>query len=176
MHTLFSKIDVAESRVASTPVVARGCDDFDFLHGAWRVHHRRLRTRLVGDTDWEAFGGASACRPLIGGIGNVDDNVIELPAGTYRAATFRLFDPASGLWSIWWADGRAPRLDPPLQGRFENGVGTFFGDDVLDGRPIRVRFIWSRIAASDAQWEQAFSPDAGRSWETNWVMAFSRAA
>ncbi|MBL8698112.1 MAG: DUF1579 domain-containing protein [Alphaproteobacteria bacterium] len=171
---MFSKTPVVEDRVAPAPAGARGRDDFDFLHGIWRVRHRRLRTRLAGDKRWEEFGGACECRPLIGGIGNVDDNVIELPAGTYRAATFRLFDPEAGEWSIRWADGRAPRLDPPLHGRFEDGVGTFHGDDVLDGRPIRVRFIWSCIAAAAAQWEQAFSPDAGRSWETNWVMNFSR--
>ncbi len=26
-----------------------------------------------------------SCRPIIGGLGNVDDNLIELPDGPYRA-------------------------------------------------------------------------------------------
>lgn len=155
--------------------VADGSDAFDFLHGSWNVRHRRLRERLVGDTRWDAFEGTSACRPVIGGLGNVDDNLIGLPAGAYRAVTLRLFDRATGLWSIWWADGRTMRLDPPLQGRFTDGVGLFHGDDVLDGRPIRVRFVWSRTGADVARWEQAFSADAGRSWETNWIMDFVRA-
>jgi hypothetical protein len=55
-------------------------------------------------------------------------------------------------------------------------VGTFVADDTLDGRPIRVRFVWSRITARSAQWEQAFSADGGASWEINWVMQFERAA
>ncbi len=62
-----------------------------------------------------------------------------------------------------------------MHGRFEDGVGTFLGDDELHGRPIRVRFLWSGISAQAARWEQAFSGDGGATWETNWVMDFRRA-
>lgn len=65
-------------------------------------------------------------------------------------------------------------LDAPLQGKFENGVGTFFGEDTFEGKPIRLRFIWSEITATHARWEQAFSPDGGATWEVNWVMHFDR--
>ena len=58
--------------------------------------------------------------------------------------------------------------------RFDNGVGTFFADDNLEGRPIRVRFLWSDITPSSARWQQAFSEDGGATWETNWVMDFER--
>ena len=138
--------------------------------------HRRLCERLVGNTVWEQFAGTADSRAIMGGLGNVDDNMLELPAGTYRAATLRVFDPATRLWSIWWIDGRRPALDPPVHGRFEEGVGTFLGDDLLDGRPIGVRFVWSAITARSARWEQAFSADGGASWEDNWVMAFERQA
>jgi hypothetical protein len=88
----------------------------------------------------------------------------------------RAFDPSTGTWSIWWLDARHPhRLDPPLVGTFAEGVGTFHANDVLNGRPIRVRFIWSDIAENSARWQQAFSEDAGRTWETNWLMDFRRA-
>jgi hypothetical protein len=45
--------------------------DFDFQIGSWRVTHRRLRERLVGSTDWEAFTGTSTMRPVLGGSGNI---------------------------------------------------------------------------------------------------------
>jgi hypothetical protein len=61
--------------------------DFDFFHGRWSVQHRRLKDRLANCTEWETFGGSSNVQPLLGGAGNVDDNVIELPSGAYRAAT-----------------------------------------------------------------------------------------
>ena len=40
---------------------------------------------------------------------------------------------------------------------------------------ILVRFQWSSLDPDRARWEQAFSADAGRSWETNWIMEFRRA-
>ncbi len=33
---------------------------------------------------------------------------------------------------------------------------------------------WSDITPTLARWEQAFSPDGGKSWETNWIMEFTR--
>ncbi|MCA9712436.1 MAG: hypothetical protein KDK70_41790 [Myxococcales bacterium] len=150
--------------------------DFDFLHGAWRVRHRRLRERLVGCEEWEEFDGTSTCWPTLEGHGNVDDNRIDLPQGAYSALTMRSFDAADEVWSIWWLDARAPRhLDPPLVGSFVDGVGTFRCDDTWDGRPIVVRFLWS-TGPEAPRWEQAFSADGGQSWETNWVMDFERVA
>lgn len=150
--------------------------DFDFFFGRWRVTHRRLDRRLVGSSTWIEFGGTCEVRPLLGGHANVDDNVLDLPGGSYRAATLRAHDAATGRWSIWWLDGRAPhQLDVPVVGGFVDGVGTFDADDQLDGRPIRVRFRWSTREPHRPTWEQAFSPDAGATWETNWQMQFTRA-
>ena len=165
--------------IAAPPSAAEagsGVHDFDFVAGTWRVHHRRLKERLAGNDEWQEFAGTSIARLILDGAGNVDDNVIELPAGTYRAATLRSFDPDTGQWSIWWLDGRFPRgpLDPPMVGRFEYGVGTFLANDTFNGKPIVVRFIWSEITATSARWEQAFSPDGGVTWEVNWIMEFTR--
>ena len=152
-----------------------GAEGFDFFIGDWTVRHQRLKRRLVGDSDWVVFGGRSTMRKILGGLGNLDENVIDLPGGAYEAITLRLFDPVDALWSIWWVDGRRPGLEPPVRGRFENGVGTFQGDDVHEGRPVLARFIWSDITAVSAHWEQALSTDGGASWETNWLMDFQRA-
>jgi hypothetical protein len=153
--------------------------DFDFLFGRWRVTHRRLCRRLAGCTEWDHFGGTSEARALLGGRGNVDDNVIELPAelgGRYRAATLRTFDATAGTWSIWWLDGRWPgRIDVPMVGRFDTtGDGLFLADDRFEGRAIRVRFLWLHTRTASPRWEQAFSLDQGASWETNWEMVFTK--
>jgi hypothetical protein len=149
--------------------------DFDFLFGVWDVAHRRLKTRLAGRDDWQDFAGACECRPILNGLGNIDDNLLHLPAGAYRAATLRAFNLETGLWSIWWLDGRFPdRLDVPVVGKFDGATGTFYADDHHEGRAIRVRFTWTRAPAQRPRWEQTFSADAGLSWETNWVMAFSQ--
>ncbi len=149
--------------------------DFDFFVGDWDVHHQRLKERLTGCTAWEHFPGRTSVQQLLGGCGNVDDNLLELPGGTYRAATLRSFDPTTQTWSIWWLDARHPgSLDVPVVGRFENGIGTFLANDTLDGNPIMVRFRWSIPTPDAPRWEQAFSPDGGNTWETNWIMEFTR--
>lgn len=155
-----------------------GLHDFDFLVGDWRVHHRRLKERLAGSHEWVEFEGTCSMRPLMGGYSNVDDNVMNMPGGAYRGVGLRAYDPKTGQWAIWWLDSRMPfnPLDPPVKGRFENGVGTFYADDTLRGKPIRMRFIWSHITKTSAHWEQAFSPDGGKTWETNWLMEFERAS
>jgi hypothetical protein len=151
--------------------------DFDFLPGTWAVHHRRLRHRLAGSDEWDEFTGTSVAQALLDGAGNLDDNVLELPGGTYRAISLRAYDPGTDRWSIWWLDGRNPgQLDPPVVGGFADGVGTFVGQDTFDGRPIVVRLRWSDITDRTARWEQAFSPDDGATWEVNWVMEFTRTA
>ena len=151
--------------------------DFDFLAGHWRVQHRRLRERLAGNDEWQVFDGSCAAQLILGGQGIVDDNVLNLPAGSYRAASLRCFDPQSQRWAIWWLDARNPHsLDVPVVGGFEGGIGSFYADDTFNGRPIRVRFRWTDTDTASPQWEQAFSPDAGQTWEVNWTMSFVRAA
>ena len=150
--------------------------DFDFLAGDWNVAHSRLNGRLAGSSDWQAFSGACSMRKLMGGRGNVDENVLHLPGGTYHAVTLRAFDPETRPWAIGGLDGRAPHtLDVPVVGRFENGVGEFLADDTLNGQPIRVRFRWSDTQTDAPRWEQAFSADDGQTWEVNWRMQFTRA-
>jgi hypothetical protein len=152
--------------------------DFDFLMGKWRVHHRRLKERLAGSDEWQEFEGTSEVWPVLDGAGNIDDNVLELPAGTYRAISVRSFDPESQTWSIWWLDGRTPRgpLDPPVVGGFSDGVGTFLAEDTFKDQPITVRYLWSDITDQTCRWEQAFSTDGGKTWEINWEMEFTRIA
>lgn len=158
-----------------TPTTQSSAGDFDFFIGRWRVAHRRLNLRLVGCNEWIEFTGTSVAQKILGGIGNLDDNTLDLPGGAYRAVTLRSFNDETGQWSIWWLDGRHPgTLDAPVVGHFEKGVGTFYADDTLDERPIRVRFLWTMPEPDRPRWEQAFSVDAGATWETNWIMNFAR--
>ena len=147
---------------------------FAFQTGRWRVRHRKLKQRLAGSTDWIAFDGTCSAWELLDGAANVEDQVLNDPAGPYRAAAFRRLDPATGLWSIWWFDTRVSAIDPPVVGRFVDGLGTFLADDKLDGRPIKVRFLWSDVATNAPRWQQAFSADGGARWEINWTMQFER--
>ncbi len=150
--------------------------DFDFEFGRWTVSHNRLKKRLVGSTDWEEFSGTSETRPILGGLGNLEDNEVAFPSGSYRAIALRSYDVRAQRWAIWWLDGRHPHhLDVPVIGHFADGVGQFFADDVIDNQPIKVRFLWLDTTTDCPRWEQAFSSDGGATWETNWTMRFERA-
>jgi hypothetical protein len=153
---------------------ATGVNDFDFLTGSWRVHHRRLKERLAGNHDWIEFEGTCVMQKILGSAGNMDENLLDFPGGAYRAVTLRTYDATKKQWTIWWIDGRNPsHLDPPVAGGFKDGVGTFYADDAFKGNPIRVRFLWTNLTTKP-HWEQAFSDDGGKSWETNWIMEFVR--
>jgi hypothetical protein len=164
------------SRVSVHDPQSSGVHDFDFFIGHWRVHHRRLKERLANNHEWLQFDGTTVTQTLLGGSANIDDNVLDLPGDSYRAVTLRSYNSKTGQWSIWWLDGRSPMgpLDPPVRGGFKDGVGVFYADDTFNHKPIRVRFIWSKISRESCHWEQAFSADNGKSWETNWEMEFTR--
>ena len=151
-----------------------GRNDFDFLIGTWKVHHRRLRERLKGSTEWEEFGGETADRKILNGLGNMDENILHRETGSIHAISLRLFDPKSKEWSIYWSTNLTGTLDVPMIGGFQNGRGEFYSQEVFEGRHIYNRFIWSKITENSAQWEQAFSDDGVKSWETNWIMEFER--
>jgi hypothetical protein len=89
--------------------------------------------------------------------------------------SFRFFEPRTGQWSIYWADVRRPGpLEPPVVGGFVGDTGIFEGPDTFAGRPIVVRYTWSRVTTPSPRWAQAFSPDGGETWETNWIADFTR--
>jgi hypothetical protein len=155
-----------------------GAADFDFLHGRWRVHNRKLRDVLPdAEPDWFEFPSIAEARPILGGLGNTDTYDIEdLPGrGRFHGFTVRLYDEKADVWRIWWASSIGQgQLDPPLVGRFDDGVGHFEGDDAIGDRPIKVRFTWTSPDHDHARWEQCFSYDGGETYATNWIMEFTR--
>jgi hypothetical protein len=159
----------------STTVQAQStAQDFDFWMGMWKASNRRLKRRLAGSDDWEEFEATCIARPLFDGHGNEDEFHTDYGGG-FVGMSFRFFDSETKQWSIYWADSRRLGvLDPPVIGAFDGDVGIFEGEDVWNGRPILVRFTWSRVNTPSPRWEQAFSDDGGRTWETNWVTDFTR--
>jgi len=149
--------------------------DFEFLHGSWDVHNRYLKERMRHSTDWREFDAQSSVQPLLNGLGQLDRYRALRDGDAIEGVTLRLFNPATGEWSLHWADTVNPGvLLPPMVGRFNGDVGEFFGDEFVDGRRVLCRFYWTRTDPASPRWEQAFSDDGGTTWETNWVMTFTR--
>jgi hypothetical protein len=152
-----------------------GRGDFDFLHGSWSVHNRRLKARMQGSAEWEEFTSTCLVRPILGGLGNMDEFVIDVPARRVDAVTVRLYSTTAREWSIYWAASPGTgRFDVPMVGRFEGKRGEFYSQEVFSDRHIFNRFIWTAGSPNGCRWEQAFSDNGGSSWETNWIMEFTR--
>jgi hypothetical protein len=152
-----------------------GRADFDFFIGTWKVHHRRLKERLTESQDWEEFEGKSIARKILGGLGNIDEMTLDRPTGQVQGMTLRLFNPQTQQWSLYWAESVHGTLQIPMVGEFKDGRGEFYDQEPFAGKAIFSRFIWSEITPTSCRWAQAFSADGGRTWETNWIMDFTRA-
>ena len=148
--------------------------DFDFLDGRWEMVNRRLVKRGVGSNEWDVFPASVRAYVMLGGVTNVDE--VTFPTKGWSGTTFRHFDKEKRQWSIWWVNSRDGKMQGSAQvGGFDGDVGLFYGDDIDEGRPVRVVYKWTRVGPDGARWEQAFSYDDGKSWEVNWEMQFTRA-
>jgi hypothetical protein len=155
-----------------------GASGFDFLHGSWIVHNRKLRD--VTDrrcSDWIEFDARSEVIPVLMGGGNFDRMLVDDPPDgpPFEGDTLRIWDPAASEWSIWWSSTRSPGvLDVPVRGRFDGHHGRFECEDVVGGAAVITRFEW--FAGPSPRWQQSFAYEDGVFDPPNWIMTFERSA
>jgi len=149
-------------------------NDFDFLAGKWKMHHRKLNRRLENCTDWTEFESTDENHKILNGIGDVDILSATFDGKPFEGFTLRLFNPKTKLWSLYWVASDVGVLDPPVVGSFENNVGHFFTKDIFNGKKIIMVFRWDVRDKDHPVWSQAFSPDNGKTWEWNWYNVSER--
>ena len=152
-----------------------GQHDFDFEFGAWKAHISRRLKPLTGSTTWVEYDGTSVVRKVWNGRANLGELEVSGSAGRIEGLSLRTYNPQSRQWHISWVNSAEGTTGPPMIGEFKNGRGEFFNQEILNGRAIFVRFIFSEIATNSFRIEQAFSNDGGKTWEANWIATFSRA-
>jgi hypothetical protein len=172
----------ASSRAASgseKPVaqnsVTDGQHDFDFEIGTWKIHLKKLVHPLTGSTTWVEFDGTSVTRKAWDGRADVEEFETDGAAGHIEGMTVRLYNPQSHQWSLYWANAKDGTFLTPLIGGFKDGRGEFYDQELYEGKSIYNRFIWSEITPNSAHFEQSFSTDGGKTWETNWITDQTRA-
>ena len=155
-----------------------GIHDFDFLLGSWTIRNRRRTNALYREREgvWQEFAATLTCAKYLDGKAIIDHFEGTLPGGEERRGiTIRAFDEQTQQWLLVWLDNRNPPDFRPLVGKFEEGVGLFYQViEAPEGQPLHVRFTWDEITADTARWQQAFSFDGGKHWDTNWVSEFTR--
>ena len=153
-----------------------GQHDFDWEIGTWTTNVRVLRNPLSGKTpEWAEYQGTSVVRPLLDGRANFVELSVGGPAGKIEGGSLRLYNPQARQWSLNYASLRSGLLTAPVYGAFNGqGRGVFYGQDMLDGRAILVRFVVTRVSEKEAHFEQAYSADGGATWEDNWIAVDTR--
>jgi hypothetical protein len=150
------------------PSATSAPEDFNFLVGSWKLYHRKLKGRLVNSNEWEEFETIVKDYSILEGRGNMDVGNAVIDGKPWEGRTFRVFNPKTRLWSLYWVASNVGTLDPPVVGSFENGVGHFFCKDVYNGKNVIVLFRWNMKDKDYPVWSQAFSADNGKTWEWNW--------
>jgi hypothetical protein len=151
-----------------------GQHDFDWEIGTWKTHLRRRLRPLTGSNNWVEYDGTSVCRKVWNGRANLLELEVNGSAGRIEGLSLRLYNPESHQWSLNFSNSAAGTLTVPVFGEFKDGRGEFFGQDTLNGRAILVRFIISCADRNTCRFEQAFSEDAARTWEVNWIAIDTR--
>lgn len=162
---------------AATPIKAAGGNgehDFDFNFGAWKTHVSRLVHPLAGSTTWTEYDGVSVVRKVWNGRASLFELDVAGSAGHIEGVGLRLYNAQSHQWNLNWTNSSVAMLDAAVIGEFKDGRGEFYGQDTFNGQSILVRNGFSDITPNSSRFEQAFSIDGGKTWETNWIMKFTR--
>ena len=132
-----------------------GRHDFDFLFGRRRIHNRKVVDTLDPSSDeWVEFeadrgggadpGRARQRRHVLHAVAAADRRPVR---GVHPAAVRPGDRALADLVGVAPVPGG---LDQPVEGRFAGGRGEFLCDDVIGGRPVKVRYEWTR-AVPDVQ-------------------------
>jgi hypothetical protein len=151
-----------------------GQQDFDWEIGTWDTQLKRLRQPLSGKTEWLDYAGTSVIKPLMDKRANVVELDVRGAAGHITGVSLRLYQPASGQWTLNFANLANGLLTEPMVGAFHQGQGVFYGQDAVDGRLVFVRFLIIPVSKNQWRFEQAYSADGGKNWETNWIAIDTR--
>jgi hypothetical protein len=162
--------DASTTNTQQAPAPRDGQHDFDFELGSYKIHLKRLLHPLTGSTSWGEFDGTSVTRKVWDGRAQLEEfETDSLTAGHIEGLTLRLYNPESHQWSLYWANSKGGPIFPPQIGEFKNGRGEFYAQDMLNGKSIFVRFVWSNTTTNTPHFEQSFSDDGGKTWEVNWI-------
>ena len=158
-------LTLRSSHAARSPPVQRSsaasdsqAHAFDFLWGHWRT-----------DTQ-----GRVTVHKVWGGQADLEEMEANRSGGPRAQLTLRLYDPTARQWYLYRANRADGMLKEPLIGDFKEGRGVFYEQDTHAGHSVFVREVYSDIAADSYRFEQAVSPDGGRTWRTDFTTHLTR--
>ncbi|MBS0296416.1 MAG: hypothetical protein JSR45_08895 [Proteobacteria bacterium] len=170
----------AGASVAQTPPPADaagrdGQHDFDFHLGEWKSHIRMLRRSPTGGATWVEMDGRLVARKVWDGRAQLEELVADGAGRHIEDLLLFLYNPQTRQWSLNPAASGEGVMGPTLIGEFRDGRGEFYDQEpAVHGRTVWVRQVWSDITPTTHHFEQAFSSDGGKTWETNFMATLTR--
>jgi len=174
--TALAGLQSTAAPVPAPPAPHDGAHDFDPLLGNFNYHLHYMLHPLTSSPDWTDMNGTGTCYKVWDGRAQLDTIEVDSSGGGHiEGLTLRLYDPEARQWRLYWANSRIGRIDPPQIGDFRDGRGDFCTTDTINGKTTLIRYDWSRMTSGTPHFEQAFSPDGGKTWEVNWITEQTRA-
>lgn len=153
---------------------ASGAHAMDFDIGCWKTHSSRLMQPLRGSSDWRDMDGYTNVTAIWNGRANIAEYKAAGSAGEVELLALRTYDPTTDQWHLYFSHPNTGTIDVPGVGVARDSRIDFYDQENREGKAIWVRFSIWRITSDTAQSEQAFSIDAGKTWEVNWVNKYTR--
>ena len=145
-------------------------ENFNLLEGVWDVESHSLKRRMAEEEEWQENHMETTYRILLGGLVAINDTYGTFNNRPMHGFMFRAYDPDKDEWQFHWMSKGYPHLTEQVRGRFENGVGVFYGTETNEGREFPMRFRWKMISDDHAFWEQSYqNPETGE-WQINWTL------
>jgi hypothetical protein len=154
--------------------VRDGQHDFDFHLGKWKSNITHLQHPLAGSTTWVKCEGNLTARKVWDGRAQIEELEADCPDHHIEDLLLFLYNPQSHQWSLNGAAVNDGVISRPMFGEFKNGRGEFYDQEPFKDRLILVRQVWSDITPTSHHFEQAFSDDGGKTWETNFRATLTR--
>jgi hypothetical protein len=159
---------------AEPPAERDGQHDFDFHVGTWNSDISKLQHPLTGSTTWIKCQGKLVARKVWDGRAQMEELEADCPTGHMEDLLLFLYNPETHQWSLNSAAVGDGVVGTPMFGEFKDGRGEFYDQETYKGRAIMVRQVWSDITPTSHRFEQSFSDDGGKTWETNFRATLTR--
>jgi hypothetical protein len=164
----------ADQAAPAAPALRDGTHDFDFNFGVWKSHITRLTHPLTDSTESIELNGTVAVRKVWDGKAYLEEMQADGPKGHWEGMTLFLYNPQSHEWSQTFVNSAQGVFSGTMTGSFHDGRGELYSQDTVDGRAILVRGTWSNIAADSHRYQEAYSTDGGKNWQTVFTADLTR--
>ena len=142
---------------------------FDFWIGDWDLVVRAKTS--PGSEAWSEAHATNEVRATYGGCAIEEHFVADGPGGAWAGHSISTF--ADGKWRQTWVDDQGSYM--PFVGAFTGGEMILEGEPkVKDGRPFRMRMVFTAITANALKWRWERTEDDGASWRPTMTIDYSR--